>query len=134
MFALLVVNVYGMRYYNINTQSVNVELSQDQERRIWRQIAPLFRIIDRPDEMRCDVVIRAVEKPLYRTMHLVAVRLAVAGDHYYAVQQSMYFSRALRLACEDLRKQISRTYNPETQIIEHMRREAHDNLFAKMFQ
>lgn len=133
MFASLLVNVYGMQYFNIRTKTVNVELTKNQQYQVWRHLTPLFRLIDKPDSTHADVVVRTVEKPLGRVLYYIAVRLQVDDAHYYGVYQSVHFSRGLRHICVDLRKQISRTYNPQTKVIEHMRREAHDSLFAKMF-
>lgn len=133
MFASLLDNVYGMQCFNINTKTVNVELTKNQQYQVWRHLTPLFRLIDRPDQTKADVVVRTVEKPLGRTLYYLAVRFVVDEVHYYGVYQSVHFNRGLRYACADLRKQISRSYNPHTQMIEHMRREAHEDLFAKMF-
>lgn len=121
-----------MEFYNINTKSVNVELTREQQHQIWKHVTPLFRLLPKA-EPQCDIVIRKVEKPLHRTLYFIALRFEVGDTQYYAVYQSVYFSRGLRFVCADVRKQISRTYNPQTEMVEHLRREAHHDLFAKMF-
>lgn len=119
--------------FNIHIKGVNVEPTEIEKLQIWRTLSPLLRLIDKTHEVSCRVVMRTIKRPIRgRTYHL-AVQLYIDDVAYYAIDQSPHFSRSLRTVQGDLRKQISRTYHPDTHMVEHLRKQANAQMFAQLF-
>lgn len=116
----------------ITIKGVHVEITTKRQQYIIRQIGPLGRLVDdaRP---KIDVVIRSIRRPLSGSVCCVMVRLQASSGTYYAVSMSPFFTRAVRDARDEMRRQLSRSHAVETATLEHLRQQAHEKYFVELF-
>lgn len=118
---------------DINIRTLNVELSQEQKQQVYRHLGPLVRLVQNQRKVTCDVIIRNIRRPLTGALYCVMVRVRSPEELYYAVGMEHVFMRAIRAAETELRRTMSRSYNPDTKSIEHLRSHAHERFFVELF-
>lgn len=119
--------------FDITIRTINVELTDAQKQQVYRQIGPLLRLMDSHRELRGDVIIRSIRKPISGECFCIMVRFQSPGQQYYAIGMAHTFMRAIREAEGEMRKAMIRLHTPDIKTVEHLRRHAHERLFADLF-
>lgn len=118
---------------NFNITAMNVELSEYHKQLIMRNLAPLLRLVPEQGRTECTVIIRCVRRPLGGAQYYVMVRLHGKTQDYYAVGMEHFLLRAVKGAANELRRTLSRSYRPDIETVEHLRRQQHERLFVELF-
>jgi len=117
----------------INTKVINVELTNQRQKQIITNLAPITRLINGGRGVRCNVIIRKIHRSFTKDVFSVMVRLSAEDEVYYAIAHNAHFSRAISRASEKLRKNMSKAYYQDTQQVQQLQKIAHEKYFVELF-
>jgi len=117
----------------IHIEAMNVELSEYHKQLITQNLLPLLQLAPNATRAMATVIIRNVRRPLGGSRYYVMVRLHTSVQDYYAVGMEGYLLRAVKAATKELQQTLSRSYQPDIQTIEQLRRKTHERMFVELF-
>ena len=112
---------------------MNVELTNQRQKQIISNMAPVTRLVNGGRGVRCDVVIRKVHRSWGGDVFSILARLEAGKEVYYAIAHEPRFSRAVSRAADKLRRNMSKAYYTQAQEVRQLQKIAHEKYFVELF-
>lgn len=116
----------------ITTKAMNVELTNERQKQIISNLAPVTRLSSER-KVRCDVVIRRLRSAWGGEVFSILTRLEAGENVYYAIARGGRFSRAVSEAADKLRRRMSKHYFTESEEVRQHKARAHEKYFVELF-
>ena len=117
----------------ILTKVINVELTDERQRYINRQLGPVTRLVAGGGESHTELVIRCLHESWHGATYYALARIEAGGQSYYAVAQGRHFRAVIREVRGTLRRAISQEQHSDLKEIVRLQNAVHEKYYRRLF-